>query len=313
MLVVRRSAFGGGQRLAMSDELKPPIILFGNFRSGTTMLQKIIASHPDVVPLYEPVGIWLYADPGRDHDEFDEGDATDRVKRYIRRWFLKYQQENGNRVIVEKTPHNILKIPYVRAIFPEARFIYIVRNPLSFVSSVELKWQRPVKTKRIRFRLRTTPLTQLHHYLGRLIKQQWYSRVLKRKYLPMWGPRYRGIQQDLKEEDLLTVIARQWARASAKAERDLARFEPGQVLRLRYEDFVDDPLSGLQRICAHCDLEMTTDLTRKVQEMVKTDRKQKWQRFDPGELARIIPELRSEMQRVGYSVPAEFTGVQQAV
>lgn len=291
----------------MSDELKPPIILFGNFRSGTTMLQKIIASHPAVVPLYEPVGIWLYADPGRDNDEFDESDATDRVRKYIRGWFLKYQRENGNRVIVEKTPHNILRIPYVRAIFPEARFIYIVRNPLSFVSSVELKWQRPVGTKRIKARLKKTPITQWHRYVGRLIKQQWYSRVLKRKYLPIWGPRYRGIQHDLQETDLLTVIARQWARAAAKAETDLAQFEPGQVLRLRYEDFVDDPLSGLQRICEHCGLELTTDLARQVQEMVKTDRKHKWQRFEPGELARILPELTSEMQRAGYSVPADIS------
>lgn len=295
----------------MREELKPPIILFGNFRSGTTMLQKIIASHPSVVPLYEPVGIWLYADPSRDHDEFDDSDATARVRRYIRRRFLKYQRENGNKIIVEKTPANILRIPYVRAIFPEARFIYIVRNPLSFVSSVELKWQRPVATRRIKMRLKTTPITQLHHYVGRLLKQQWNSRILKRKYLPIWGPRYRGIQQDLKEADLLTVIARQWARAAAKAEHDLAQFEPGQVLRLRYEDLVDDPLSGLQRICTHCGLEMSTDLARQVQDMVKTDRKQKWQRFEPGELARIIPELTSEMRRVGYSVPTEFTGARE--
>jgi hypothetical protein len=46
----------------MSGELKSPIILFGNFRSGTTLLQKLISTHPDVVPLYEPVGLWLYAD-----------------------------------------------------------------------------------------------------------------------------------------------------------------------------------------------------------------------------------------------------------
>ena len=132
----------------MSGELNPPIILFGNFRSGTTLLHKLISLHPDVVPLYEPVGLWLSADPKRSHDEFEENDATDKVKRYIRNKFLSYQQQHGNRIIVEKTPHNILRIPYVRAIFPEARFLYIVRNPLSFVSSVELKWQNPAFSTR---------------------------------------------------------------------------------------------------------------------------------------------------------------------
>lgn len=290
----------------MSAELRPPIILFGNFRSGTTLLQNVIATHPDVVPFYEPVGLWLYADPGRSHDEFDETDATDRVKRYIRKQFLKLQKQSGNRLIVEKTPHNILRIPYVRAIFPEAHFIYIVRNPLSFVSSVELKWQKPAGSKRIMKRVKSTPVTQLHRYLKRFINQQWNKRVLGRKYLSVWGPRYKGIEKDVETQNLLTVIARQWARASAKAERDLATFAEGEVLRLRYEDFVEHPIADLERICAHCGLEMTDEMAQSVAAMVKTDRKLKWQRFDPADLARIVPELADEMRRNGYEVPGEI-------
>ena len=290
----------------MSGELKPPIILLGNFRSGTTLLQKLISTHPDVVPLYEPVGLWLYADPRRSHDEFGEEDATDKVKRYVRNEFLQFQRQNGNRIIVEKTPHNILRIPYVRAIFPEAHFLYIVRNPLSFVSSVELKWQQPATRKRIIKRLKFTPITQIHHYLKRFISQQWNKRILRRKYLSIWGPRYKGIQEDLKKEDLMTVMARQWSRSSSKAERDLALFEDGQVLRLRYEDFVQDPISHMERICAHCGLQMTDDLAKTVREMVKTDRTLKWQRFEPHVLAQIIPELYEEMERHGYEIPAEI-------
>ena len=290
----------------MASELKRPIILLGNFRSGTTLLQRVIASHPDVFALYEPVGLWLYADPSRDHDEFDENDATDRVKRYIRNEFLKFQEEHGGRVIVEKTPHNILRIPYVREIFPDAHFIYIIRNPLSFVSSVELKWQRPAGGKRILRRVKDTPVTQLHHYVWRFLSQQWNNRILKRKYLSIWGPRYKGIQSDVATEEMITVIARQWARAASKADHDLKDFGDGQLLRLRYEDFVESPIQHLQRICAHCGLEMTSEMEEFVRTTVKTDRNQKWQRFDAAQLARIIPEVAEQMSRNGYEIPDEI-------
>jgi hypothetical protein len=290
----------------MSNELKPPIILFGNTRSGTTIVQKILSLHPDIVDWYEPRTLWLCADPGRGHDEFDESDATDQAKQYIRKKFLKYQKQHGNRVVMEKTPANILKISYVRAIFPEATFLFIVRNPFSFISSVELKWQRAVTTKGIRRRLKYTPITQLHHYAGRLVRDQFNKRILRQKYLKVWGPRYKGIEEDLETHDLLTVIARQWSEGSRKAEKDLAHFKNGEVLRLRYEDFVSDPITELERICAHCGLEMTHDMVRAANNRVKSDRQEKWRRFDPRVLARILPEIYDEMQRHGYEVPAEI-------
>jgi len=290
----------------MSSELKSPIFLFGNTRSGTTIVQKVMSTHHEIAGWYEPNALWLYAEPGRIHDEFDEGDATDKVKKYIRKRFLEYQKQHGNRIVLEKTPQNILRIPYVRAIFPEAKFLFIVRNPFSFISSVEYKWQRPVTGRGILRRLKDTPINQLHHWVRRYIVQQINKRVLRKKYLSIWGPRYRGIQDDLKMHDLLTVIARQWSVCSVKAEKDMATFEVGQILRLKYEDFVDDPISDLERICAHCGLEMDSAIVKAAREMVKSDRKIKWQRFDPRDLARIIPEISDEMQRHGYEIPAEI-------
>jgi len=207
---------------------------------------------------------------------------------------------------MEKTPANILKIPYVRAIFPEATYLFMVRNPFSFISSVEMKWQSQATSKGLRRRLQSTPITQLHYYAGRLLRDQFYKRVLRRKYLALWGPRYKGMDQDLKTHDLLTVIARQWSVVSKRAEKELAHFADGQLLRLRYEDFVQDPIPDLERICAHCGLEMTKAMVQAAKDWVKPDRQLKWQRFAPQDLARILPELESEMQRHGYTVPAEI-------
>jgi len=290
----------------MSDELIPPIILFGNTRSGTSMVQNLLATHPDVVSWYEPRTLWLCADPGREHDEFEEIDATEKVKRHIRKRFLKYQRRHGNRIVMEKTPANILKIPYVRAILPEATFLFIVRNPFSFISSVELKWQRTLSGKGIRRRLKSTPITQLPYYAGRFIRQYFDKRVLGRKYQAIWGPRYKGIEEDLQTHDLMTVIARQWSVGSKKAARDLACFDEGQVLRLRYEDFVQDPVADLKRVCAHCALEMLPEMVEAAHEQVYSDRRFKWRRFDPRDLARLLPEIQEEMQRHGYEVPPEI-------
>jgi hypothetical protein len=292
----------------MVKKLKPPIILFGNTRSGTTIVQKIMSVHPDIAGWYEPNALWLYADPGRIHDEFDESDARKRVKKYIRKKFYKYQKRNGNAVVLEKTPQNILRVPYVRSIFPDAMFLFIVRNPFSFISSVEFKWQRPVTGRGVMRRLKDTPLIQLHHWVRRYINQQIYKRVLKRKYLSIWGPRYKGIHEDLKNHDLLTVIARQWSVCSRRAEQGFEFFDSGQILRLKYEDFVSNPIPDLERICAHCGYELTTEMVRAANELVKSDRQLKWVRFDPDELARILPEIEQEMIRHGYEIPPEIVG-----
>jgi hypothetical protein len=129
---------------------------------------------------------------------------------------------------------------------------------------------------------------------------------MRKKYLSIWGPRYKGIQEDLKSHDLLTVIARQWSVPSRKAEKDMANFTNGQILRLKYEDFVDDPISNLEQICTHCGLEISDDMVKATEAMVKSDRKLKWQRFDPPTLARILPEISDQMKLHGYEIPAEI-------
>ncbi|RUX08986.1 sulfotransferase [Mesorhizobium sp. M8A.F.Ca.ET.059.01.1.1] len=287
-----------------ATELKPPIFLIGNYRSGTTIAQKLIGLHPDIVTWYEPKTLWLYADPARRHDEFGETDATERVARYIRGRFLEYQSRHGGRQIMENTPANVLRVPFVHEIFPEAIFLYITRNPFSYISSMELKWQRAKSFKGLIRLLKMTPVTQIHYYAKDIIKQVVTKRVLGRKYTSIYGPRYNGIERDLKENEKLTVIARQWARGNRKAREDLAKLGDGRVLSFRYEDLIQDPELVLRRIFEHCGLNCTDDIVRTAKEMIDPGRQQKWLRLERKDLTAIIPEVRDEMEFYRYEIPS---------
>ncbi|MER8751285.1 sulfotransferase [Mesorhizobium sp. M1050] len=287
-----------------ATELKRPIFLIGNYRSGTTIAQKLIGLHPDIVTWYEPKTLWLYADPARRHDEFVETDATERVARYIRGRFLEYQSRHGGRQIMENTPANVLRVPFVHEIFPEAIFLYITRNPFSYISSMELKWQRAKSLKGIIRLLKITPVTQIHYYARDIIKQVITKRVLGRKYTSIYGPRYNGIDRDLKDNEKLTVIARQWARGNRKAREDLAKLGNGRVLSFRYEDLIQDPELVLRRIYEHCGLSCTDDIVRMAKEMIDPGRQQKWLRLERKDLTAIIPEVRDEMEFYRYEIPS---------
>ena len=291
----------------MTKDLKSPIILINNVRSGTTLIQNLMALNPELVKWYEPRTLWMYADPGRRHDEFDENDATEKVVRYIRQRFLSFQRKHEDRRIVEKTPHNVFKVSYINEIFPEATFIYVIRNPLSYISSCELKWQRAVSSKGIIRRLKVTPITQLPYYANRFVRDYFDKYVLMKKYLSLWGPCYEGIEDDLRELDLLTVIARQWAIGSRKAEADLAKLQKDRVLTLRYEDFVAEPVTHLERICKHIGLEMVDEMARGAREIVDPKRQEKWRRLAPDTLMKVLPEISSQMGRHDYVVPADWS------
>jgi hypothetical protein len=287
----------------IETELKPPIILIGNHRSGTTLTQELFGLHPDVVTWYEPRALWRYADPGRSDDESDERDATDEVVGYIRGRFLKYQSRHGGRQIMEKTPSNVLRVPFVYKTFPDAKYLYIARNPFSCISSNELKWHKPKTWGGLQRSLSDVPISQIHYYAGDFVRHMVVRRLLKKKYLAVWGPRYKGIDQDLKDYGMLRVLARQWARCNRKAREDLAKIANGRVLSFRYEDLIQDPPSVLRRIYDHCGLHCDDDIIGRARGMVDPGRQQKWLRLDRQELRAIMPEIQGEMEFYNYEVP----------
>lgn len=132
-----------------------PIFIIGCGRSGTTVLGQIFSAHPAVTYIYEPYDLWAAMDPATDflqlyshgprHCILGADNATERS----RRRFYRLMRPAPGRTLAEKSPLNSLRIGYINAIVPDARFVHIVRNGLEVSSSIG---KVAAVTKRMAFR-----------------------------------------------------------------------------------------------------------------------------------------------------------------
>ena len=121
-----------------SDASKTPIFILGMHRSGTSLIERILASSPDVF-------------------DFGESQRLDAAIRYAANWFapevpdvellrrsatmdysalakvylnLGAQQSKGKRFTTEKTPRNFLNIGFILRALPNAKIIHMRREPI---------------------------------------------------------------------------------------------------------------------------------------------------------------------------------------
>lgn len=140
----------------IAGESVQPIFLFSLPRSGSTLLQRIIAAHPTIATTSEP---WLllpllsifrpegtYADYSFRRtraaiQEFVQSlpDGEDHFKAAVRHFALTLYAaacRDDEIYFLDKTPPYTIIAPELVATFPSAKFIFLWRNPLSIVASL---------------------------------------------------------------------------------------------------------------------------------------------------------------------------------
>lgn len=228
------------------------VVIIGAPRSGTNMLRDLLTELPGVGtwPCDEINYIWRHGNIRFPSDVFTPEMATPKVKKYIQGHFDRYAQHNRLDVLVEKTCANSLRVGFVDAVIPDAKYIFIVRDGLDAVGSALIRWKAELDISYLMKKLRYVPATDLPYYATRQISNRVYRAFSGEKRLAFWGPILNDMKTILRQHTLDEACALQWAACVDYAERDLNRIPADRVIRLSYETFVNNPVSEFQRIAA---------------------------------------------------------------
>ncbi|BCJ35277.1 sulfotransferase family protein [Actinocatenispora thailandica] len=130
----RRRPVIRGERL-----LKQPVFLLSSVRSGSTLLRVILDSHSQ---LFAPHELHLgdieakakgwFAEHAMSDLGFDNNELTALL---WDRLLDEALRRSGKKVLVEKTPNQVFRTKRLLDIWPDARFVFLLRHPASILAS----------------------------------------------------------------------------------------------------------------------------------------------------------------------------------
>lgn len=273
--------------------LDRPIFVIGCSRAGTTLLYKTLSESREIASLQrETHDFWAALHPlsqkcWRSH-ALAASDATDRDRHIVSRYFYAY---TGARRVIDKNNQNGLCVPYLHALFRDAHFVYIKRNPGDNIHSLIEGWGRAAEFATWSADLPADVRIDAGGY------RRWCFFLFDgwRSYLD------RPIEE---------VCAAQYA-AMNRAIMDAANEIPSaQWTEVFYEDLVRNPAEAFRRVFESCGLTFTTALEQHCASVLSTPynafseiRLDKWRaQANRERIERVLPRVADVAAVMGYAL-----------
>ncbi len=213
-----------------------PVFIVSSPRSGSSLLFETLTQAPDVFSiggeshaLIEGIDALHPSAHGWQSNRLTENDATATVIEELASRFAAAARDREGRApavsrfrFIEKTPKNSLRIPFLRAAFPDALFIYLYRDERATISSMLEAWRS-----------------------GRFVTYpelpDWNNQTWSLVLVPGW--------RDLAGKPLAEIVVRQWQAVTDTVLEDLEKLPPDSWCVASYDRLIADPQQEILRLC----------------------------------------------------------------
>lgn len=273
-----------------------PIFIVGCSRSGTTVTYETISASSRLLSFGHEIPEFWDGLEGPSHNGWEsEAASAARAQPEHREAALRYfYQRLGHRGrVLDKTCINVMRVPYLLELFPDAHFIYIHRDGRDNISSMMEGWRH-----------------EGHFALAKFLGPFPAKVTINDGEFTDWSFFLPPGWRDYNRASLEEVCAFQWVSANRMALDASREVPPEQWIQIRYEDIFSHPVKMFMEVFERLNLPFDetvrnrcATLNARPTSIVKgAPGKDKWKEHNPEAIERILPVIRPLMRELGYDL-----------
>jgi len=280
-----------------------PIFIVGAPRSGKKMTSEVLARAADVRAFpYEINCLWRVGHRDYPWDTLSPEMMSPAIRKKIQAAFSAEAAASGCSRIVDRTDHNIVRLEYVRAAFPDCRIIHVVRDARGSVASAIKRRRKAIQMRFFMDKASYVPREDLLYYGIRYALDIAQARCGKHRYRKFWGVRTPVAKQFASHPSLAVKCAIQWSESIRHGLASCRELPPENYLMVRYEDLVRNPQIECRKVLEFADLPWNNAMDDWIGSNVFRDSLTLWkQDLSNEQLALIYPHVDDLMTELGYS------------